>query len=121
MFKFAPALIALSPLALIVASAAQAAPPPATFARCAVCHNAEKGAPDKIGPNLYGVVGRKAAHTKFAYTEALKKSGLTWSEAELDKWISAPMQMVPGTAMAFPGIKDPAKRAEVIAYLKTLK
>ncbi|HWU02868.1 MAG TPA: c-type cytochrome [Novosphingobium sp.] len=103
------------------APAMAAAPAPAVFARCAVCHNAEKGAPDKIGPNLYGVYGKKAAQGKHAYSEALKKANLTWNEATLDKWITAPMTMVPGTMMSFPGIKDPAKRAELIAYLKSLK
>jgi len=121
--KHAPKTIALGTLALLIAAPAVAAPaaPPATFARCAVCHNYEKGGPDKIGPDLYGVYGRKAATGKHTYTEALKKANLKWDEATLDKWISGPMQFVPGTAMAFPGIKDPAKRAELIAWLKTLK
>ena len=93
---------------------------PAAFARCAVCHNAEKGAPTKVGPNLYGVFGRKAGKSKFTYSDGLKKSGLVWNEAGLDKWIAGPMQVVPGTYMSFPGIKDAAKRAEIIAYLKSL-
>jgi cytochrome c len=96
------------------------AAPPATFARCAACHNAEKGAPPKVGPNLWGVYDRKAATGKFNYSPALKAAKLTWNEATLDSWLNGPMQMVPGTMMAFPGLKDPAKRAELIAWLKTL-
>jgi len=120
--KHAPVMMAM--VALLSAAPALAAPaaPPATFtARCAVCHNAVKDGPDKIGPDLWGVYGRKAATGKHTYTEALKKAGLKWDDATLDTWISGPMQMVPGTAMAFPGIKDAAKRAELIAWLKTLK
>ncbi|HZU63742.1 MAG TPA: c-type cytochrome [Novosphingobium sp.] len=110
-------------LALALAAAGFAAPalagePPAVFARCAVCHNAAPGAPDKVGPNLWGVYGRKAASTKYNYSAALKGAKLRWDEATLDKWISGPMTMVPGTMMSFPGIKDAAKRAEIIAFLK---
>lgn len=115
LFKF----LALPAAALLGATSAHAAAP-ATFARCAVCHNAEKGAPAKIGPNLYGVYGKKAAAGSFAYSAALKNAKLTWNDATLDKWLTGPMQLVPGTMMSFPGLKDAAKRAEVIAYLKTL-
>lgn len=99
------------------AKVAQAAPPP-EFARCAVCHNAEKGAPDKIGPNLFGVYGKKAAQGSFNFSDALKNAGLTLDQATLDKWIENPRALVPGNRMAFPGIKDPAKRQAIIDYLK---
>ncbi|MBC2653421.1 c-type cytochrome [Novosphingobium flavum] len=99
---------------------APAAPPP-VFARCAVCHNATKGAGAKIGPDLWGVYGGKAARANFKYSQALKNAKLKWDDATLDKWLTAPMAMVPGTIMSFPGLKDPAKRAEIIAYLKTLR
>lgn len=97
--------------------------PPATFARCAVCHDAHKGGEDKLGPNLYGVFGMKAAKHRpgFNYSAALKNSGLVWNEANLDKWLTKPMEMVPGTTMSFPGLKDPAKRQELIDYLKSMK
>lgn len=97
--------------------------PPATFARCAVCHDAHKGGEDKLGPNLYGVFGTKAGKHRpgFNYSVALKNSGLVWNEANLDKWLTKPMEMVPGTTMSFPGLKDPAKRQELIGYLKSLK
>ncbi|WP_157083003.1 c-type cytochrome [Novosphingobium lentum] len=115
----AKAVATLAPVAAPTKLAAAAVTPPPTFARCAVCHNAEKGAGDKIGPNLYGIYGTKAAAVgSYAFSDALKGAGLTWNEATLDTWISGPMAMVPGTRMSFPGIKDPAKRAEIIAFLK---
>lgn len=123
MMKSISMIAALGGIALSSVSAhAAPLPTPATFtSRCAVCHNAEKGGADKVGPDLWGIYGKKAATGKHTYTEALKKANLKWDDATLDKWISGPMQMVPGTAMAFPGIKDPAKRAELIAWLKSLK
>lgn len=97
--------------------------PPAAFARCAVCHDAKKGGEDKLGPNLYGIFGTKAGKHRpgFNYSAALKNSGLVWNETNLDKWLTKPMEMVPGTTMSFPGLKDPAKRQELIDYLKSLK
>ena len=116
-----PAKDAPAPAATKVAVAA-AVTPPAAFARCAVCHNAAKGAEAKIGPNLWGVYGTKAGELKgYAFSDALKASGLTWNDATLDQWIEGPMKMVPGTMMSFPGIKDPAKRAEIVAFLKSAR
>lgn len=97
---------------------AAAAPPPASWARCAACHNADKGAADKIGPNLYGVYGHKMGQGSYAFSDAVKASGLTLDEATLDKWLENPRALIPGNRMSFPGIKDAAKRAEIIAYLK---
>jgi cytochrome c len=115
--------LALGALVISMATTAQAAPatPPVVFARCAVCHDATKGGPDKIGPNLYGVFGKKGGEGKFHFSAPFKAAKLKLDEATLDKWIEAPMTMVPGTAMAFPGIKDPAKRREIVEYLKTLR
>ncbi|MBS0476585.1 MAG: c-type cytochrome [Proteobacteria bacterium] len=115
----AQAAAAVPAPAPVATAVAVAAPPPAVFARCAVCHNAAKGAEDKIGPNLYGIYGTKAGVGKYAFSDALKGSGLVWNDDNLDKWIEGPMTLVPGTNMAFPGIKDPAKRAALIAYLKS--
>lgn len=96
-----------------------AATVPATFTqRCAVCHNAEKGGEDKLGPNLYGVYGHKMGQGSFSFSEALKASGLTMDDATLDKWLENPRALVPGNRMSFPGLKDAAKRKEIIAYLK---
>lgn len=118
--------LGLAASAGLAATAAHAAPPPpapATWARCAMCHDNTKGGPNKIGPNLYGVVGKKAGtHAAgFKYSDSLKKSGVTWSAATLDKWIENPRAVAPGTIMSFPGIKDPAKRAELVGYLTKLK
>ncbi|HKT86587.1 MAG TPA: hypothetical protein VJQ77_10955 [Novosphingobium sp.] len=99
------------------AKVARAAPPP-EFGRCSVCHSAEKGAPNRIGPNLFGTYGKKAAQGSFNFSDALKNSGLTLDEATLDKWIENPRALVPGNRMAFAGIKDPAARKAIIDYLK---
>lgn len=100
------------------AAAAAAAAPPASWARCAVCHDAAKGGEDKLGPNLWGTYGAKAGQGSFAFSDALKRSGLTWTEDNLHKWIENPRALVPGNRMSFPGIKDAAKRQEIIDFLK---
>jgi len=92
------------------------------FDRCAICHANAKVAPNKIGPNLFGIVGRKAAtYPGFAYSSALKSAGITWTDAKLDAWITSPSAVVPGTSMAFAGIPNANQRADLIAYLATLK
>lgn len=74
-----------------------------------------------IGPSLAGIHGTRAGTVQgYAYSAAMKASGLTWDDATLDRYLEKPMAAVPGTKMVYPGLKDPAKRAEVIAYLKTL-
>ena len=94
----------------------------AVFARCAICHNVEKGGPNGIGPNLFGVVGRKAASlASYSYSGALKSSGITWTPDKLKAWIGGPARLVPGTKMAFAGISNPSQVDDVIAYLQTLK
>jgi cytochrome c len=88
---------------------------------CAICHTRVAGV-RAYGPDLRGVVGRTAAATAgFAYSDALKKSGLTWTEENLRKWITDPAHVVPSTLMPHPAISDPAEQVYVIAYLKTLK
>lgn len=92
------------------------------FSRCAICHSNAKGAPARIGPNLFGVAGRKAAtQADFSYSTALKNSGIVWSDGKLDAWIASPSALVPGNRMAFAGISNTQQRADLVAYLDTLK
>lgn len=94
---------------------------PASFAMCVSCHAVEKGK-HGIGPSLAGVYGTKAGEIEgYAFSAPLKASGLTWDDATLDKWLESPAKLVPGSKMTFAGMTDPAKRKEVIEYLKTLK
>ncbi len=94
---------------------------PAAFAQCVSCHAVEAGK-NGVGPSLAGIFGKTAGSVAgFAYSEANKNSGLIWDEATLDTYLINPMKMVPGTKMTYAGMADPAKRKEVIEYLKTLK
>jgi cytochrome c len=89
---------------------------------CRECHSFLKD-DNRLGPSLYGVVGRKAgAEPGYGYTQSLKDSGVNWDEATLDKWIADPGAVIPGNGMSPPysGLTDPAIRQRIIAYLKTL-
>jgi cytochrome c len=89
-------------------------------ADCSICHTAQPGR-NLVGPTLFGVVNRHSGQVPgFHYSTANRQSGLTWDPATLDRYLTAPRTMVPGTFMTFPGLKDPLKRADVIAYLETL-
>jgi cytochrome c len=89
--------------------------------QCSACHATVAGKKG-IGPSLFGVVGRAAgAMPDFHYTDANKNSGLTWNAATLDRYLQAPRQVVPGTAMAYAGLKNDTQRADLIAYLATIK
>ncbi|MFZ5705821.1 MAG: c-type cytochrome [Pseudomonadota bacterium] len=91
----------------------------AAFVACKTCHDPVQ---NKIGPHLAGVVGRKAGSVAdYTYSAANKNSGITWSPDKLFQYLQAPQRVVPGTKMAFSGIPDAQKRADVIAYLATLK
>jgi len=93
---------------------------PAAFARCATCHQTAPGR-NGVGPSLAGVYGAPAAHEPtYAYSKAMRASGLVWDEATLDAYLADPRALVPGTKMVFPGVRDPAERAAIIAYLETL-
>jgi cytochrome c len=91
------------------------------FKKCALCHTTESGK-NKIGPSLFGVIGRKSASLEnYSYSEAMKKFDNTWDPQTLDSYLADPRATVPGTKMIFPGIKDEKERQDVIAYLETLK
>ena len=112
----------LSPfVAICPAVAADVEAGKADFKKCALCHTTEAGK-NKIGPSLFGIVGRKAASVEnFNYSEAMKKFDHTWDAETLDTYLADPRATVPGTKMIFPGIKDEKERQDVIAYLETLK
>ena len=104
------------------ANAGDASSGKTVFSRCAICHTVQKGGANGLGPNLFGVVGRKAASlSTFAYSAALKNSRITWTPDKLKNWVTSPARMVPGTKMAFAGISNPKQADDVVAYLATLK
>jgi cytochrome c len=86
------------------------------YARCGACHALEY---DRTGPRHCGLFGRRAGSVKgFAYSEAMKRSGLVWDERTLDRFLTNPMGAVPGTTMGYAGIDDAQERADLIAYLR---
>ena len=88
---------------------------------CATCHSFQEGGAAKVGPDLWGVVGRKIASVPgFDFSDSLKKLAGDWTYDELNKWISDPKAMASATKMTFPGEKDAQKRADILAYLQTL-
>ena len=88
---------------------------------CATCHNFAKGAGTKVGPDLYGVVGRDIAKEPgFSYSSALQAKGGKWTFEKINEWITDPKAFAPGTRMAFAGVKSASQRANIIAYLDSL-
>ncbi|MBB3593010.1 cytochrome c [Rhizobium sp. BK529] len=119
----APAAAAV-PIAKLLASA-DAKAGETVFKKCQACHDGTKGGPNKVGPNLFGVVDRPiASHEGFAYSSAMKdfsKGGSEhWTFENLNKFLTAPKKDVPGTAMGFAGLPKDQDRANVILYLHTL-
>ncbi len=87
--------------------------------KCSACHTFDKGGKNKIGPNLYGVVGSKLGATDgFAYSEALKAKGGTWDYDALDQFLANPKAFIDGTKMSFAGIKKDGQRADLVLYLR---
>ncbi|WP_114377136.1 c-type cytochrome [Elioraea thermophila] len=112
--------------ALAVAAAAHAEGDPAAgqrvFNQCRACHTIEEGGRNGVGPNLYGVVGRKAGQREgFRYSanmQELSGAGLTWTEDNLRKYLANPKDLVPKGSMAFAGLRNPQQIEDVIAFLK---
>lgn len=93
----------------------------ASAKKCAACHNFQEGAGAKVGPDLYGIVGRPVASVSgFGYSAALKAKGGDWTPQLLNTFLTNPKAAVPGTAMAFAGIGKETERADLIAYLNSL-
>lgn len=113
-------------LLIAISGAAVAAGDPAAGkavfqSTCSICHSVQPGQ-NKIGPTLFGVVGRKTGTVAgYTYSPQNQAANLTWDPATLDTYLQAPRTVIPGTKMTYAGLKDPQKRADLIAYLGTLK
>lgn len=91
----------------------------AVFAKCAACHTDNQGGANGIGPNLYAVVGDEIGHGRggFAFSDALKSHGGTWTFENLDQWLASPRKFANGTKMSFAGLSSPEDRANLMVYL----
>jgi len=88
------------------------------FKKCGACHNADKGGPNQLGPNLWGVLGEPIGQGKgFAFSPALSGKGGSWNWDVLSQWLTSPKTFAPGTKMTFAGISNPQDRANVMAFL----
>jgi cytochrome c len=107
---------------LCTANAADPAAGQSVFrTQCSICHSVQTGR-NMTGPSLFGVVGRKTgSEAGFHYSKANQNANLTWTAELLDKYLESPRAVVPGTYMTYAGLKDATKRADLIAYLETLK
>ena len=114
--KAAPA----EPIEKLLASA-QPAKGEQSAKKCLACHTLTKGGPNRVGPNLWGIVNRpKASEPGFAYSDVLKSKGGNWTIDDLNQFINSPRTFAPGTKMTFVGVPKDAERADLLAYLNTL-
>jgi cytochrome c len=121
-----PMLAAAALLAQAVPAVAQdAAAGQRVFAQCRACHTPDQGGRNGVGPNLWGIVGKQAGQREgFRYSanmQELAQGGLTWTKENLDKYLNNPKDLVPRGSMAFAGVRNAEQRANLIAYLETLK
>jgi cytochrome c len=111
-------MICAALLVPVAANAADIAAGRLVFNRCKICHAVEAGKPSPVGPNLHGVFGRKAGTlANFAYSAAMKNSGIVWSDTTLAQYLRDPKAFIPDNHMAFPGIKNDADLANLLGYL----
>ena len=109
-------------LTAATASAQDIAAGERSFKKCQPCHAVGPDAPNKIGPELNGLDGRKSGSVQnYSYSDANRQAGITWNEASFSEYIQSPMQKVPGTKMAFAGIRNGQEIANLWAYLKQFK
>lgn len=126
--KFARCVLVAAPLAAWGFTAAAQEGDPAkgekVFRKCAACHTLSPDGKNKVGPDLYGVIGRTTGTEEgFKYSEVLTQAGAdghVWTEEEISKFLESPKEMFPGTKMTFVGLKKPEERADVIAYIKSV-
>ena len=118
MIRPAAMLACIAVLAPAGASAADVAAGQAIFARCKICHTVEAGGRNAVGPNLHGIFGRKAGTAEgFAYSEAMKQSGIVWNDDTIRQYLNNPKDFISGNKMAFPGVKDENEISNLLAYL----
>lgn len=113
------AVLAMAVVASPVFAEGDAAKGEKVFKKCKACHTVKQGGKHRVGPNLHGVIGRKAGTTEGfkKFSKGLKSAGFTWDEKTLDEYLTSPKKMIKGSRMAFPGLKKAKDRADVIAYL----
>ena len=117
-------IVIASIMAFSLAAPALAAPlpKPASFGVCGACHKVDKGAPNGLGPNLWGIGNTKAgAVPGFAFSPAMKNSKVKWTRDNLVAFIQAPQKTIPGTRMPFGGLKNPDSAAQIADYILSLK
>lgn len=114
-----PDAVQAAPEPAAASTTASKSPGEVAFLQCRACHNLAEGQPNLVGPNLHGIFGAKAGSKEgFAYSPALSGSGIVWDRETLDKWIEAPAAVVPGSKMAYAGMKDAERRAALLDYLE---